>query len=200
MTAVQVVTTPIHRRIALAADGTRRERVFVRCPRGGGWEPLEGCRRCGSCAHLSTPDRTDDWLLVCQAPRTATPRSPTTAAERAPISEAMEASVLCAVHDVPSAILAAAMRDGDFEIAVVVDADERPIGIVAPVDLARAPSSTAGAAMTPFATALLENAPVSRALAFAVKGDLQHIPVLSSGRVMGLVSPRSLLAWLTLAR
>jgi CBS domain-containing protein len=200
MTFVDVVTTPIHRRIKLEADGTRRERVYVRCPRGAEWEPIEGCRRCGSCAHLSMPDRTDDWLLICNAPSSKKTRGNSTTAERTPITDAMESSVLCAVRDLPIATLATAMRDGDFEIAVVVDADDRPIGIVAPIDLAGARGATAAAVMTPFATTLLEDAPIARALAFAVEGELMHIPILSAGRVMGLASPRSLLEWLTTPR
>jgi CBS domain-containing protein len=112
----------------------------------------------------------------------------------------METAVLCVAEQVPTATLATAMRAGDFEIAVVVDADECPIGVVAPVDLALSPQGTAGALMTPFATTLLEDAPIALALGFAVEGELQHIPILSAGRVMGLVSPRSLLSWLAASR
>lgn len=193
MSAPYVVATPIHRRIELAADGTRRERIFVRCPRGADWEPIERCRQCDSCAHLSTPDRVDDWLLFCEVRRSTTARAHDDAAERTPVTLAMDASVLCVGPDVPTATVATSMRDGDFEIAVVTDPDGRPIGIIAPVDLAPPRGSTAGSTMTPFATSLLEDAPIARALAFATEGELQHIPILSSGRVMGLVSPRSLL-------
>jgi len=192
----EVVSTPIRRRVRIDASGGRQERVFVRCSTGGGWEPLEGCRHCGACAHLSTPDRKDDWLLLCEAPPKKRKRAlKGDPAEHAPVTDALEPSVLCVVGGAPVALVAGAMREGDYEIAVVVDRDDRPIGIIAPRDLAGA--KTAAEAMTPFATTLLEDAPVARAIELAIDRGLDHVPVLSAGRVMGLVSPRSLLAWLT---
>lgn len=200
MSSGDLVTTEIHKRVKLSRDGTRTVRTFVRCPRGGAWEPIEWCRRCASCAHLSTPATSEDWVLLCDAPAPKRGRGFVARAERTPVTAVMEPSVLCADADVPVPVLAAAMRDGDVELAIVVDRDDRPIGVVAPVDLANARGKTASQAMTPFATSLLEDAPVSRAIALVTAGDLEHIPVLSGGRVMGLVSPRSVLAWMTLGK
>jgi acetoin utilization protein AcuB len=182
--------TPIHRRITLLG-GARHERVFVRCPNGGEWEPLERCKRCGSCSHLSMPERAEDWLLLCEPQPTRRPKP----AEAPSVTVAIEPSVLCVERNVPVHTIARAMRDEGHELAIVVDDEDRPTGIIAPADLAQ--GSTARAVMTPFATTLLEGAPLDAALELATQGTLTHVPILSAGRVMGLTSPRSLLAWLS---
>jgi acetoin utilization protein AcuB len=184
------VTTPIHRRVRIAADGARRERVYARCP-AGTWEPIDHCRQCGACAHLSTPEDPDSWLLVCETPPTPRRRARALAAEGPRVSEAMDPSVLCVASNVAIEDVARVMRDDRYDVAVVVDTEDRPIGIVAPSDLCG--GSTAGEAMTPFATSLLEGAAASYARSLACDGALEHIPILSAGHVMGLASPLSLL-------
>jgi CBS domain-containing protein len=83
-------------------------------------------------------------------------------------------------------------------VAIVVSRDGRALGVLTGIDLAGAAGDrTARSVMTPFMITLLDNATVADVLPLIVERRLQHVPILSGGSVLGVVSAGSVLRWIT---
>ncbi len=130
-----------------------------------------------------------------------------------PVAEIMERSVVCAQ---PTMDLRAVMQlmVGKGIIGLpVVDANDRPVGIVSQTDLIRdryahashqdvslqAPEGevTVEDVMTPLVFSLPETATIAQAAALMVYERIHRIPVISAqNRVVGIVSPLDILRWI----
>jgi len=117
--------------------------------------------------------------------------------ERAPITDVMDAEVLCVDSDATVESVRRAMADRRAPIAVVVDGSGHAIGVCSRFDLTqRSPRRRVETCMTPFVITMLDSTTVADALELVVERDLQHVPILSEGRVVGLVTPRAMIRWL----
>ncbi|HEY2517430.1 MAG TPA: CBS domain-containing protein [Polyangiaceae bacterium] len=179
---------PIHARAHLDADSKVTETAFVRCPEDGRWTPVEACRRCEKCAGVG------DGSVQCW-PARASGRS--RALDRASITEVLDASVLCVEADARVEATRDAMAERGAPIAVVVDRSGHAVGVCSRADLAdRPPLRRVATCMTPFVVTLLDSTTVADALDLVLERELNHVPVLGEGRVVGIVTPRALLRWL----
>jgi CBS domain-containing protein len=197
----------IHTRFRVSAEGLVSREAIVRCPTGG-WLPLEACRPCGHCDHVSTPGNPDDWILLCSLGEDLIPPSPRAAnvwslATETPVSRAMSPA-FCLASDVPATAAAHVFAQQGVDVGVVVDAQGHQAGAVSRADLLRAwPSSaTSGNAltvhdiMTPFVMTFADTTPIAEAVRLTTSGYLHHAPVVSRDQVVGVVSPMALLRWL----
>jgi CBS domain-containing protein len=71
------------------------------------------------------------------------------------------------------------------------------VGVCARVELeAVSPSRRVETCMTPYMITLFDTTTVADAIDAILERGLHHIPVLSEGRVVGVVTPRAVIAWL----
>ena len=109
----------------------------------------------------------------------------------------MDTNVLCVDSDATSESVRRAMDEQGAPIAIVVDEKRHAIGVCSRLDLAqRSPSRRVETCMTPFVITMLDKSTVADALALIVERDLRHVPVLSEGHVVGIVTPRAVVRWL----
>ena len=168
--------------------------------------PLDACRICSHCEHLSTPRSQDAWVLLCRLAGDVlplrTPRGPWESAQETPVSAAMSTG-FCLASDVPVPILARVYVEESVDVAVVMGADGHPAGVVSRTDLLRA-LSRAGAGnklcakdiMTPFVMSFLDTTPIADAVKLMATQYVHHVPVVAGGKVLGVVSAAGLLNWL----
>jgi CBS domain-containing protein len=178
----------IHHRVHLGSDEKKTTTTFVRCPDEKRWTPAEACRHCSKCSGV------DEAAVTCEP----TQRGPSALLpERAPISEVMDTSVLSIDSDATVDASLQALEEHNAPIAVVVDGSHHAIGICSRRDLAlRQPLQRVQTCMTPFLITMLEGATVADAIDLVVDRGVSHVPVLSDGRVVGVVTPRALIRWL----
>jgi CBS domain-containing protein len=114
----------------------------------------------------------------------------------------MQRNVVCLSEDVPIARATAALIEGGFSGAPVVDLESRPIGIISLTDLVRQqhaadneqPSSShrskvVGDWMTPIVCSIPESSDIGRAAAVMAFEGIHRVPVTSNERrVVGIVS------------
>ncbi len=185
---------PIHTRVHLTASGESSEAPFVLCPTDRRWATLEACRRCpdGTCI-----ERSESAAVVTCAKKAVRWRDP----RRAPIAEAMDPDVLTVDAGADVGDVAIALDERGVSVAIVVDEAAHPIGVCSRRDVERALSSGASPRadrwMTPFVITLIAEATVGDAIDLVVDRDLHHVPVLAHGRIVGIVSARGALRWLT---
>jgi CBS domain-containing protein len=178
----------VHGRVHLAKDEKVTDVKFVRCPEDARWAPLEGCRRCERCEGVEGESVTCHREGDGEA--SANPES-------APISEVMDPSVLCVDGTASAESVQRAMAEQGTPIAIVVDGSRHPIGVCSRSDLAqRAPSRRVETCMTPFVITMLDKTTVADVLVLMVERDLHHVPVLSEGHVVGIVTQRAVIRWL----
>jgi CBS domain-containing protein len=176
----------IHARVHLTSDGEQKRAAYVRCPEDGRWAPLEACRRCAKNTHI------DDRAVTCDADA-----RPSAHPDREPIVAVMEHEVLCVEAHATARDVTELLATHDAPIAIVADPAGHAIGVCARSDLARvSPSRRVETCMTPFVVTLFDTATVSDAVEAILERRLHHVPVLAEGRVVGLVTPRALIAWL----
>lgn len=191
---------PVRSRKLVCADGTTRVRLFVRCPVDDGWTSFEACKRCKECALASAPSPLAsgamDGVVVCTRNRPRLVGAPLETAWQTSIAEAVDATLVCTEAGATSARVAEILKADDVEVAVVVDAGENPIGIVSRRDAEYTEQGAcARDVMTPFVITLMENVSIADALTLVVSREIHHLPVLSGGRVMGVLSRRGIVAW-----
>lgn len=178
----------LHGRVHLRSDKTVTTSRFVRCGEDARWAPAEKCRRCPMCEGI------DDRTVTCTP---AGDVSPSVDPELAPIAEVMDTDVLCVDANATVESVRNKMVEVSAPIAIVVDARHHAIGVCAPSDLThRARSRRVETCMTPFVLTMLDRTTVADLLELVLERDLKHVPVLSEGRVVGLVTPRAVIRWL----
>jgi CBS domain-containing protein len=182
-----MVRLTLHGRVHLASDETVTTSKFVRCPEDDRWAPAEACRRCAKCAGI------DKGAVTCEPRATSVPRD----METTPITEVMDASVLCVDSDAAAESVKRTMDEVAARIAVVVDRARHAIGVCSRSDLPeRSRTRRVVRFMTPFVITMLGNTTVAEVVALIVDRDLHHVPVLSEGRVVGVVTQRAVIRWL----
>src|SRR5262249_6047390 len=145
---------------------------------------LDACRRCRNVIAI------DERAVTCK---------PATSAgiDDAPIAEVMEREVVCGDASATAGDVAKLLDAHDAPVVIVVDAAGHAVGVCAPGDLAGAPKSRPiEAVMTPSVVTLFEGATVADAVDAILTRGLTHVPVMGAGRVVGLVTPRAIIAWL----
>jgi CBS domain-containing protein len=179
---------PLHGRVHLAGDEKVTTAKFVRCAEDGRWAPVEACRRCSKCSSV------DDAAVTCEPARKAVVSSDP---DVAPITEVMDANVLCVDANATAESVRQVMEEQRAPIAIVVDQSRHAIGVCSRTDLGQqAPSRRVETFMTPFVITMLEKSTVADAIALVVERELNHVPVLSEGQVVGIVTPRAVIRWL----
>jgi CBS domain-containing protein len=126
------------------------------------------------------------------------------AANNTAISEIMTTEVVCVSPELSVELLTKMMIERGFSGAPVVDANNKPIGVVSKTDVlrssidARAPLAvTVGAIMTPVAFTLSENATIAEAAALMAYEGTHRVPAIASdGAVAGIVSTIDVLRWI----
>ena len=182
-----MVRLTLHERVHLSSGAKVTISKFVRCPEDDRWAPAEGCRRCAKCAG------SDERAVTCEAGATTVSRD----METAPIAEVMDASVLCVDSDTAAEIVKRTMDELGTGIAVVVDRARHAIGVCVRSDLpARSRTRRVVRFMTPFVITMLGRTTVADVVALIADRDLHHVPVLSEGRVVGVVTQRAVIRWL----
>jgi CBS domain-containing protein len=177
---------PVHGRIHVRRDQTVASSGFVRCSDDLRWVPREACQRCAKSGG------GEDGVPTCERPDEA--YAPP---ERASITEVMDANVLCADAEATVEVVQAALAAHGAPVAVVLDAGGHAIGVCSRFDLALGgPAAAIQTCMTPFVITMLDSTTVADALELVIERDLHHIPILSEGRVVGLVTPRAVIRWL----
>ncbi len=192
----------IHTRRAVRADGTVALRQLVHCPARQTWTSLEACRHCQDCVHLSTPRDWEDSVVVCSASvrrgREDGTRHRLATLAHEGVAAAMDDRALTVEGTTPVAVLTRVLETEGEDGAVVVDAHDLPIGGVTWRDLRVEDASVpVQSVMSEPAVTLLERATVADALLLVGGKRQTRVPVLSSGRLLGVLTPRGLLAWLT---
>jgi CBS domain-containing protein len=186
---------PIHTRLHVTSRGEARASRFVRCPGEGGWVSVAACRRCTDAERLGEADGAEESSVGC-----ALSHMPSLEPRQASIMEAMSPRVLTVDAGVRASDVESALAESGESIAVVVDEAAHPIGVCSRRDVERAatvdPASRVDRCMTPFVITLLAEASVADAIDLITDRSLAHVPVLSSGRVVGTVSAESALRWL----
>ncbi len=179
----------VHKRVHLSRDDKTSTSAFVRCPEGARWAPADACRQCTEHA------RSDESSVACAAARESLlGRSP----EEASIAEVMSGSVLCVDGDATAEAATRALDEQDAPIAVVIDSGRHAVGVVTREDLAlRSPSRRVARCMTPSLVTMLEGASVADAIDLVAEHGVSYVPVLGEGRVVGVVTPRAIIRWLT---
>lgn len=185
---------PIHTRLHVTPSGEAHASRFVRCPGDGGWVSVAACRRCADAERVDGADGTEE-SVVC-----ALSHAPSHEPRQASIMEAMSPSMLTVDAGVRASDVEAALAESGISIAVVVDEAAHPIGVCSRRDVERAAAadqaSRVDRCMTPFVITLLAEASVADAIDLITDRSLPHVPVLSSGRIVGTVSAESALRWL----
>jgi CBS domain-containing protein len=179
---------PIHMRFELGRDDKVVETGLVRCPDDGRWISAEGCKRCAKA------ESTDGASVTC-SPDTRTREAEWP--EDAPIAEVLDASVLSIDATTTAKRASELMAARGAGVAIVLDRSAHPIGVVSRGDLANAsPSRRVETCMTPFLITLLDSTSVADAIEVVLERGLSHVPVLADGRVVGVVTPRTVIRWL----
>jgi uncharacterized protein len=112
--------------------------------------------------------------------------------------EFMTTPVLTVAPETPVAEASALLRDRDITTAPVVDEAQRLVGVISVADLLRGlfepePAQTVGAVMTRDVTALPQSADETDFAGAMIEHRVNSIPVVSGGRVVGIVSASDLL-------
>jgi CBS domain-containing protein len=175
--------------VRLTSNGEASSAAFVRCPEDGRWMPVAGCKKCPRCAEVG-----DSWVTCSSAPARGSDRP-----ELASIEEVMAASVLCVEAEATAESAMYALDESDAPIAIVVEGDHA-IGVCSRRDLARRSRAlSVDGCMTPFLISMLDAAKVADAIEVVAERGVSHVPVLSEGRVVGVVTPQAVIRWLTRA-
>lgn len=182
-----MVRLTLHGRVHLSSDEKVTTSKFVRCPEDGRWAPVEGCRRCANCGSV------EEGVVTCDPGATLVSRD----METAPIAEVMDTNVLCVDSDAAAEIVKRTMDDLGAPIAIVVDRARHAIGVCSRSDLPeRSRTRRVVRFMTPFVITMLGKTTVADVVALIADRDLHHVPVLSEGRVVGVVTQRAVIRWL----
>jgi CBS-domain-containing membrane protein len=192
----------IYTRKRITRSGAENITRFVRCP-DGRWLPLAACHHCESCGEFTAPATEDgEWIITCskgeEEALTEDGATLSALAARTPVTAVMDHRVLCVNDDVPVAMLAQRLVDEGTGVAIVLARDGRALGVLSGVDLAGPPADRlARAVMTPFMVTLLDGAMVADAIPLIVERRLEHVPILSASSVLGVVSARAIVRWIT---
>jgi CBS domain-containing protein len=189
----------LHTRFTLDDDeGEVKHTVF--CTRMERSVPIELCVECPQ--RISGPGdlQKHDAAIECHSEVRRTAKSADTRERslRTLVGQVMQRSFVC-VHG--NADLERLERLVDDSSVVVIDSKSHPIGIVNRGDVLRAlvegGRDEAHEIMTPLVHAIVEDAPVSHAIAMLAIEDAGEVPVVThEGIVVGIVRQSDIVRWL----
>lgn len=216
MSNAPITTQHVHTRVTLRGEDVDVART-VFCKRRRHTLPTETC---ATCAHLVSmpPNALEAETVACWTPEGVEP--PVGLAElaaRTPIGALVHERVLCVDAKADRRRLESLLLEGGRDAVPVLDAEDRPIGIVsktnllvhahakraaaeagavAPMPRADGGDATAEELMTPIVHALPENAPLSFAIALLSLEKIAQVPIVSpDGEVTGLFTVRDAVRW-----
>jgi CBS domain-containing protein len=113
------------------------------------------------------------------------------------VGEAAGDAVLCVHGAITATVVASALRPKKNEwVAVVVDDDGKPVGVLHAADALGAPSSVRAERIARRVAPVRESAPLAHAVDRMVREHARALPVTDeAGRVVGLLTDLDLLAW-----
>lgn len=122
------------------------------------------------------------------------------AAEHTPIRDVMTRGAITVRADLPVTHLLELLLEKDLSRLPVVDAHDRPIGMVSKTDLLREHGEVVRDVMTPVPFTLPATIKLAAAARLMLADHLHAVPVVSeTGRVIGILSSSDVLAWISLA-
>jgi CBS domain-containing protein len=119
------------------------------------------------------------------------------------LADLMATEVLAVSPDTTIADAARRMVERETGAAVVLD-DGALVGVISERDLMRAipagcaPETPVRERMTRHVTTASSRTSVPEAMAIMIEGRFRHLPVVEEGRVLGIVSMRDLMSWVSL--
>lgn len=170
-------------------------------------EECEGCEKNEGLESDACGART--CLFCYQYIPGSKPRLLPRLADQLPVSRIMSRKVSCVRADLSIQELATLFLEEDIPAFPVLNKSGRLIGIVSNADVVREwylqkrwlsnePRYTAGQIMAPLLTTLREDVSIARAAALLESQNLQRVPVVNGGRVVGMLSSTDILRWLSL--
>jgi CBS domain-containing protein len=210
---------PIRKRLTYSGDGQVVRLDTVRCPENARSVDVDDCLRCERCAGSKS---NGEPVLICLHPAAVASNRPKSAAFSAvSISQVMTRDVICVTADLDIDALFELLLDRNINSTPVVDDRGRPIGVASKTDLVRwsfergddgelgpgeprapelpvrrLPRATVADIMMPLAFTLVENAPLSYAIALMTVEDIHQVPIVSrDGEVVGIISALDVVRW-----
>lgn len=129
-----------------------------------------------------------------------------TRAGEVPVTEIMTRHVVCAFPDLAFGALLEVMLQERLGCVPVIDEQAHPIGMVTKLDIVEylasppvSPCTLVADVMMPLAISLDESATVSHAAALMAGEDMHHVMIVSSRRLVGIVSTMDITRWLARA-
>lgn len=129
-----------------------------------------------------------------------------TRAGQVPVTEIMTRRVVCALPDLGFGTLLEVMLQERLGCVPVIDEHGHPIGMVTKLDIVENLASPPVSACTvvadvmmPLAISLDESATVAHAAALMAGEDMHHVMIVSSRRLVGIVSTMDVTRWLARA-
>jgi CBS domain-containing protein len=189
------------RRTIGTAAAARAQLVY--CPMQRVSVDIERCRECERCEGVEM--EADGCKLVqCRisSPPRALRKIMPTAAEATPVGALLEREVVCVGPALSREAATMLLLERGLSGAPVVDAEGRPLGMLARSDLLRAALSrpapaTVADVMMPIAFSLGENDALSTAAGLMAAEGVHHLPIVGDfGRVVGLVTTLDVTRWL----
>lgn len=119
------------------------------------------------------------------------------------LADLMATDVLTVSPETTIADAARRMIARETGAAVVIE-DGRLVGVISERDLmraipdARSPESPVSEHMSRHAITAAPGTSVPEAMAIMIEGRFRHLPVVDGGRVLGIVSMRDLMSWISL--
>lgn len=211
----ETLIVPIRFRRTLDADGRLRVHALSLCPRGERSAEPQECDACPRRRSLAYDPVAQRWHRLCwrDEDTTGVAQGPSAASTPARVATGalLPPEVLCVARDASAARVADVLRDHACEVAVVLDEDGSPLGVITAEEARRALAPREGRyqqrpefvdelPLRP-ALAIPEGAPVAEAAAQLAREGAAHLVVLSvEGAVVGAISALDLLAGLAARR
>jgi len=186
-----LVRNPVQRRIVFGSTEEPTVAEYAFCKHKTASVSLHECMDCKRSERF--PDRSKgETMLLCRGSRELIHVS----AEHVPpfpLAGLGGQTFACVSANTPWATLVSLTVEGAMDALPVVDADGRPIGMIAKGDLLHhsGEGTTASDVMNPVVHSVPEDAPLSYAVALLAMHGLDHVPIVSlTGKVSGLFGAR----------
>jgi len=157
--------------------------------------PLGVCRECPEVVRVAATTVE----CVSRPPRLS-PKADVRERALTTVGTVMQQQIVCVAKDAPLEDLERLALE--HEHVAVVGARHRPMGIVGKTDVLRAlddlkADATAETIMTPIVHAIVEDAPLSHAIAMLAIEGVQCVPVVThEGALVGILRSRDVIRWL----
>jgi CBS domain-containing protein len=115
-------------------------------------------------------------------------------------AEIMSTSVLSVTPDTPVAEVATLLAEKGISGVPVLDEDGAPVGVVSELDVITRQGATAGEIMSSGVISVTEDTPAEDIIEIFGSRRVRRVPVLSHGRIVGIISRSDLVRLFSLTR